>query len=80
MAFKAEAGAAEEDLRKKAAGKREELDALMIVANDLGHVEGDATRALLVTKGGGAERYEGDKAGLAARILDELAGTGGGGA
>ncbi|MBI4394174.1 MAG: bifunctional phosphopantothenoylcysteine decarboxylase/phosphopantothenate--cysteine ligase CoaBC [Euryarchaeota archaeon] len=71
VVFKAEAGLDRRSLEKRARETLERTNAVLAVANDVGDVERDATKALLVEKGGAVE-FTGTKSELACKILDRL--------
>ena len=72
VGFKAEVGRSEDELLLRARRRLEEHGLDLIVANDLGDVSKGTTAAFILRPDGSYERYEGSKAGLADRILDEV--------
>jgi len=71
VGFKAETGVPGDELIKRARSRLDEHRLDLIVANDLADVREGATAASLVSADG-VGRYEGTKAGLADRVLDEV--------
>ena len=72
VGFKAEVGRSEDELLLRARRRLEEHGLDLIVANDLRDVSKGTTAAFILRPDGSYERYEGSKAGLADRILDEV--------
>jgi phosphopantothenoylcysteine decarboxylase/phosphopantothenate--cysteine ligase len=70
VGFKAETDADDERLVERARETRDRVGMSFVVANDASVMGADATRALLV--GDDVTEYEGDKAGLGARVATEL--------
>ncbi|MFC7077328.1 bifunctional phosphopantothenoylcysteine decarboxylase/phosphopantothenate--cysteine ligase CoaBC [Haloarcula halophila] len=72
VGFKVETEGDDDSLVERARGLRDRADLAFVVANDASVMGATETRALLVD-GEGATEYAGDKAGLGARVADELA-------
>jgi phosphopantothenoylcysteine decarboxylase / phosphopantothenate---cysteine ligase len=72
VGFKAEHGLEEKELMAKAKRKLDSVPLEMVVANDLRSVGLDNTRALIVTPKRETVRFEGRKAELADRVLDQV--------
>jgi phosphopantothenoylcysteine decarboxylase/phosphopantothenate--cysteine ligase len=72
VGFKVETGGDDDAVVAAARDLRERVGAAFVVANDAGVMGADRTRALLV-RPDDVDEYEGDKAGLGARVAGELA-------
>ncbi|WP_324758776.1 bifunctional phosphopantothenoylcysteine decarboxylase/phosphopantothenate--cysteine ligase CoaBC [Haloarcula montana] len=72
VGFKVETEGDDDSLVERARGLRDRADLAFVVANDASVMGATETRALLVD-GDSATEYAGDKAGLGARVADELA-------
>ncbi|GAB6860066.1 bifunctional phosphopantothenoylcysteine decarboxylase/phosphopantothenate--cysteine ligase CoaBC [Haloplanus litoreus] len=71
VGFKAETGGDDEAMVERARALRDRVDLAFVVANDASVMGADDTRALIVGTDDVA-RYTGSKAGLGARVADEL--------
>jgi phosphopantothenoylcysteine decarboxylase/phosphopantothenate--cysteine ligase len=71
VGFKVETGGDDDALVDAARDHRERVGAAIVVANDASVMGSEETRALLVDDD--VETYEGDKAGLGARVADRIA-------
>lgn len=71
VGFKAEHGVAERELVSRARSRLDSVPLDMIVANDLRDVGPKGTKAVLLDREGGLSRFQGGKAELADRVLDE---------
>ncbi|WP_248896576.1 bifunctional phosphopantothenoylcysteine decarboxylase/phosphopantothenate--cysteine ligase CoaBC [Haloplanus halobius] len=72
VGFKAETGGDGEAMAQRARSLRNRVDLAFVVANDASVMGDDETRALLI-RADAVETYTGSKAGLGARVADELA-------
>ena len=72
VGFKLEHKVSKEELIDRAREELEKVGATIIVANDLSEIKGEHHKAYLIDREGRIQRFDGEKAELAGKILDML--------